>query len=165
MNLAIILVLMLSCLIARISLTVRQAIRWLKAIHAPRFGALRDDLWWTSASISVGEMRTKRSRSIDVSCAARVVLSKSHTVMRRLILNNLRNCAVPPSTSAFSLVLPSRLRAPLTESIRSKRPLDFTVITASELPLSPERRFFRRQKNFLLVCLSFPRRKFSRDAK
>lgn len=165
MNLAMILVLMSSCLIARISLTVKHAIRWLKAIHAPIFGALREDLWWISTSISVAGMRTKRSRSIIVSCVARVVLFKSHTVIRRFIFNNLRNCAVPLSMSAVSINFLFCLRAPLMKSTRPNRLLDFPVIVVSELPLSPDIWFFRLQKSFLFACFSFPRRKSRRDAK
>lgn len=168
MNLAMILVLMSSCLIARISLTVKQAIRWLKAIHAPTFGAFREDLWWISISISVAGMRTKRSRSIIVNCVARIVLFKSHTVIRRFIFNNLRNCAVPLSTSAVSISFLFCLRAPLMKSTRSNRLLDcFPVIVVPELPLSEllDTWFFRLQKSFLFACFSFPHRKSRRDAR
>lgn len=165
MNLAMILVLMSSCLIARISLAVKQAIRWLKAIHAPTFGAFREDLWWISISISVAGMRTKRSRSIIVNCVARVVLSKSHTVIRRFIFNNLRNCTMPLSTSV-SINFVFCLRAPLMKSNRSSRLLDcFPVIVVPELLLSPDTWFFRLQKSFLFACFSFPHRKSRRDAR
>lgn len=145
-NLTMILALISIFFIASISLIVKQVILWPNATQAPRFGAFLDDFWKTMISISETGIRIKRSLSIIVNCLARVLLSKSHTVTRISIFNNLFNWyIVPSSLSLHSFLLFLFLLGPLVEKIRFNRPPDVSSKETldSIIIILPGRDFFR----------------------